>query len=100
MAGLLEVRDDGVFQIDGAVVGSDGNAEGGVAHGRGGFKGARRELETANFAKSGWMEHRTSNVRHRTSKGRDGDRNAEARRSGRGERRKSGEEEIADGDLG
>ena len=31
----LEVGDDGVFQFEGAVIGSDGDAEGGVAHGRG-----------------------------------------------------------------
>jgi hypothetical protein len=34
----LQVLDDGVFEIDGAVVGSDGNAEGWLAHGRGGIQ--------------------------------------------------------------
>jgi hypothetical protein len=29
------VGDNGVFEIEGAVIGSDGDAEGGVAHGRG-----------------------------------------------------------------
>jgi hypothetical protein len=44
------VLDDGVFQIDGAVVGSDGNAEGGMAHGGAGFKSGKADLQTANFS--------------------------------------------------
>jgi serine-type D-Ala-D-Ala carboxypeptidase/endopeptidase (penicillin-binding protein 4) len=50
MADLLKVGNDCVFQIDGAVVGTDGNAEGRMAHGDGaGFKSGIGRLQTANF---------------------------------------------------
>jgi len=41
----LEVRDNGVLEIDGTVIGADGNAEGGVTHGE-----CRIESRETNFA--------------------------------------------------
>jgi hypothetical protein len=40
----FEMSNNGVFEVEGAVVGSDGDAEGGVAHGRAGIQ----DRETRN----------------------------------------------------
>ena len=49
MADGLEVGDDGVFEIEGAVIGSDGDAEGGMAHGRAGIQDRENRIGNRKF---------------------------------------------------
>ena len=48
----FEVGNNGVFEVEGAVIGSNGNAKSGVAHGVAGFKTGAGELKIGKFTES------------------------------------------------
>jgi hypothetical protein len=52
VADRFEVGNNSVFEVEGAVIGSNGNAKSGVAHGVAGFKTGAGELKTGKFTES------------------------------------------------
>ena len=49
VAAAFQMREDGVFHFKGAVIGSEGNAEGGMAHGRGGIQDGETRIGNRKF---------------------------------------------------